>query len=231
MPCGFGSENSDMLSTVATGDEIQDLLHFKNDGQLRTLNRCHSLSRIRNRSLNKHTHWKSTLEHLGETHRSRSMCLDNTHPVVWNVFDAGHAEYVYCWLQQLKTKCLRRLLNWNDRHTAIRRWPCLRQLNIPSGEVDRVLLKSTKQPTTHYGCLSLCLRGGLVLKLICLSPFCRHIIPLFESNIHSFSHFLRLSPLSPPLPNSFIPLLSVWPSFQSSNTIALTLRCLDKETS
>lgn len=35
MPCGFGSENSDMLSTVATGDEIQDLLHFKNDGQLK----------------------------------------------------------------------------------------------------------------------------------------------------------------------------------------------------
>ncbi|KAI9536981.1 hypothetical protein NQZ68_029109 [Dissostichus eleginoides] len=26
-----------------------------------------------------------------------------------------------------------------------------------------------------------------------------------------------------PLPNSFIPLLSVWPSFQSSNTNALTL--------
>lgn len=40
---GFGSRRHNTLSTVATGDEMQDLLHFKNDGQLRTLNRCHSL--------------------------------------------------------------------------------------------------------------------------------------------------------------------------------------------
>lgn len=46
-------------------------------------------------------------------------CLDNAHPVVWNVFDAVNVKYVHCWLQHLKTQYHRDLLDSNDRHTAI----------------------------------------------------------------------------------------------------------------
>lgn len=41
--CGLGGEHRDRPSLVAAGVEIEDLRHFKNNSQLRTLNRCHSL--------------------------------------------------------------------------------------------------------------------------------------------------------------------------------------------
>lgn len=54
------------------------------------------------------------------------------------------------------------------------------------------------------------LQGGPVLKLICWSPFCRHIIPFILKQ-----HLLALRPSrSHPSAHSFIPLVSVWPWFQ-----------------
>jgi len=178
--------DSCVLSTVAAGDEIQDLLHFKNDGQLRTLNRCHSLPQIRNRSptnARTHTqsciHWKST---PGQTHHSHSVPRQCTSSNV----ECYLMEWMYvcCWFQQLQTWYSEDQLDWNNSHKAIIRWACLQQLNILSGEVDRVLLESTKQLTTRYACLSVGAQEGPVLKPICLSLLCRHIISLFWGNIH-----------------------------------------------
>lgn len=140
---------------------------------LRTLNRCHSLPHIRNRSLNKHKHlhmrahvranaftqMHSLWEYSGTFRRwvSFPFLVFTMHIQLCGMcLMLVNVEHVYCWLKQLRIWYHTDLLDWNDRHTEIIRWPCPHQLNIPSGEVDRVLLNSTKQSASHYEGLCVC---------------------------------------------------------------------------
>lgn len=122
-----------------------------------------------------------------------------------------------------KTQYQRDLLDWNysnnmifsaqAQHTVWCSRPCLTYFDI-----------TTHNPLCLHVCM--CVWGGPVLKLICLSLFCRHIIPLFW-NICSLCLSLYHYQLRYPIHSSHFCLSG--PRF-SSNTIALMLRCLDKET-
>lgn len=91
-------------------------------------------------------------------------------------------------------------------------------LTVPQGSTDTgmslctasthcVLEETVTEKTAHH---LVCIRGGPVLKLICLSPFHRHIILFILKQ-----HLLILPPsLSHPLAHSFIPIVCVWPWFQ-----------------
>lgn len=104
------------------------------------------------------------------------------------------------------------ILSAQAQHTVWCSRPCLTYFDI-----------TTHNPLCLHVCV--CVWGGPVLKLICLSLFCRHIIPLFW-NICSLCLSLSITINSPIHSSHFC---RSGPCF-SSNTIPLMIRCKDKET-